>query len=244
MGNALFFRPPPPSYSLQTMTSPPLYYIYGVPCLWYPQKQAPGIIIYLHANATDLGQIQSVLFALSRATGYTVLGMEYPGYGVYHGSPSPQGCVRAGMKVISYLHKHARHVPLVLMGRSIGTGVAAQLCQQMFAHHQPPHALILISPFTSVAAVAGRLVDPNVANLVCGSTFDTAAVMPLLTCPTLLLHGTIDGLIPIDQSQTLLALSGAVIKKLAPLHHNDHNNLSWSTINQECATFLLGLSSV
>lgn len=241
MGNALYFRPPPPSYSLQTLTSPPLYYIYGVPCLWYPQSKAPGIIIYLHANATDLGQIQAILFELSRTTGYTVLGVEYPGYGIFSGTPSPEGCVRAALKIISYIQRHGQDVPIIIMGRSIGTGVAGQLCAHLYQQNRPPQALILISPFTSIAEVAATIVGNVPAALFCGSVFPTDAVLPTVTCPTLLLHGVVDKFIPIQHSQRLLTVSGAFIKKLVPLKDTDHNDLPWALINDEIKQFLLAL---
>src|SRR5438045_8236 len=73
---------------------------------------------------------------------------------------------------------------IVIHGRSLGTGVASQLA----GRHQPA-ALILESPFTSVASFAWRYGVPPVF---LKSPYRTDEVLPKLTCPILILAGRDD----------------------------------------------------
>src|SRR5262249_55404708 len=88
---------------------------------------------------------------------------------------------------------------IVIHGRSRGTGVASQLA----ALHQPA-ALILESPFTSIASFAWRYGVPPVF---LRSPYRTDKVLPKLTCPILVLAGRNDEIIPIEHGEKLHRLA-------------------------------------
>jgi len=75
------------------------------------------------------------------------------------------------------------------MGRSIGTGVAVQV-----AAMRSPSSLILISPFTSIKDVAKHLFG-NLSVLV-KERFKSVECASNVSCPTLIIHGKLDNLIP------------------------------------------------
>lgn len=75
--------------------------------------------------------------------------LEYPGYGARPGSPSKDSLEAAAAEVLEVVL--ARHpVAIYLIGESLGTGVATSLAA---SHPENVQGLILVTPFTSLAAV-------------------------------------------------------------------------------------------
>ena len=73
--------------------------------------------------------------------------MEYPGYGIYDGSPDAYQILIDAETVYDYLTK-VLSIPessIILFGRSIGTGPATYL-----ASKNNPCSLLLMSPFKSI----------------------------------------------------------------------------------------------
>src|SRR5438445_126322 len=80
---------------------------------------------------------------------------------------------------------------LVYFGESLGAAVALSL-----AVEQPPAALVLRSPFTSLADM-GRVHYPFVpAGLVLRDRFDSLGQVGRLTCPVLVIAGEQDRIVP------------------------------------------------
>ena len=92
---------------------------------------------------------------------------------------------------------------IILVGRSIGTGPALELaayaCQVL---GRKPASLVLLSAFESVKALVRSLLGRVAAFLVSDKLLNSE-VIKLVTCPTLLIHGKLDDLVPWQHSQTL-----------------------------------------
>ena len=82
------------------------------------------------------------------------------------------------------------------MGRSLGSGSAVHL-----ASKYNPSALILMSAFVSIRSVANNKVG-FLAYLL-KDMFDNLSKMPFVECPTFIVHGQKDSLIPVQQAQDL-----------------------------------------
>jgi hypothetical protein len=85
------------------------------------------------------------------------------------------------------------HIPekdIILLGRSIGSGPATWL-----ASVKNPGALILMSGFTSIKAVAKHLAG-SFAGAFVKERFKNKRFMPCLKCPTLFIHGKRDNVVP------------------------------------------------
>jgi pimeloyl-ACP methyl ester carboxylesterase len=232
MGNVLnsfLFPAPEPSYTYATIPSPPLHTIDGVPCLHYDLKRAErkGTIVYLHANGTDLGRIRKPLFTWSRDSQYEVIAVEYPGYGVHHGESTPENCIAAALRVLRYARRLSRErgTPLVLVGRSIGTGIASQIA---WRHPELYDRLMLISPFESIERMARSKV--GVFSVMFMHVLNTAHALQRVSKPLLIVHGRLDRLIPPDHAETLFRSSASPYKYLRILPASDHNLLDWDAI--------------
>ena len=126
-----------------------------------PPRDGHPLISYFHGNGGAL--VDSVpRFRMFAASGYGFLAVSYRGYGGSTGSPSEAGLMRDGEA--AYREARARGYEsdhIVLMGESLGTGVAIALA----ATHDA--ALVLDSPYSSavdVAAVHYRMLQGGYSN--------------------------------------------------------------------------------
>ncbi len=103
------------------------------------------LIIYFGGNAEDVHYLSE---PVSRLNAATVL-VNYRGYGRSSGQPLEQALVSDGRHIVHTLQKRWQPRRLIIMGRSIGSGVAAAV-----AAETSNNGLILITPFDSMLAVA------------------------------------------------------------------------------------------
>jgi len=118
------------------------------------QGQARRAVVF-HGNAgmaLNRGYYAQLLAGFTRSGPWAVHVFEYPGYGPRDGDPSEAAFVTAAVQAVDdLLHDHPE--PLLIIGESIGSGVASSVV------HQRPDAvaaLMLITPFDSMANVAGH----------------------------------------------------------------------------------------
>lgn len=162
-------------------------------------------ILYFHGNEEDLGHIHNLISALSNTLGgVAILAMEYPGYGIYNikGKPTVQRAIEAAESVYFFIREELNLSAsnIVLMGRSLGTGLALRLASQYSAA-----GLILISAFTSINDVASEVVRIRYIKKALSQRFDNLQAMKKVSCPLLMIHGKRDELIPIEHTKRLFA---------------------------------------
>ena len=113
---------------------------------------------------------------------------------------------------------------VVLYGRSLGTGLAAGLAAEMGGTKQAPDLTVLVSPYTSMAALATDHY-PWVPQVLLRYPMRTDALIAQIHSPLLLIHGTQDVLISPHHSDTLQALAPHAKKVLVQgAAHNDLQN--------------------
>ncbi|CAF1285718.1 unnamed protein product [Rotaria sp. Silwood1] len=208
LGRILFPAPNPPQYTL-TSHEEHLFWLPSdssstpIPCLLYsPPREAKLFIIWCHGNACDIGSMYMTLAALSRRLQAHALIFEYPSYGLLKGLTS--------LPSETSINNHAQHAYLfvrdklkwptdriIIYGHSIGSGAACHI-----AATQPVGGLILQSPYTSINNLVNEKIG-MLSNLVYSSFWDNHETMKHIKCPTLLIHGQLDTLIPSQHSQIL-----------------------------------------
>ncbi|MHC4911148.1 MAG: alpha/beta hydrolase, partial [Planctomycetota bacterium] len=145
-----------------------------------------------------------------------VLLIEYRGYGNCGGTPSERAIVADSLALIDLAagRPEIDATRLVYHGRSIGGAIAAQV-----AARRAPWALILESTFTHAGWFALRYGAPP---FLVTSPFRTKSVLPLLTCPILLFHGTADSIIPVAHGRKLAKIQpAATLVEFDGATHND-----------------------
>ena len=86
--------------------------------------------------------------------------VEYPGYGISNGLPSEELYDEVAFSVYKFVVNELKVPPskVMLVGRSVGTGVAVKLAARLQKLNTPVAALILQSAYSSIKAVAFDLV--------------------------------------------------------------------------------------
>lgn len=177
-------------------------------------------VLYLPGNAGNrLGRVQ-VAQAIADE-GFTVLLVDYRGFGGNPGSPSEEGLIMDARAAASFLRDEgfaAEHT--IYLGESIGTGVATAL-----AVSDPPAGLMLRSPYTSLDAVAKRQTGLPLGWIM-QDHFDTLSRIEAIESPVVVLAGESDTLIPLEQSKKVAARAPNLVD-LIVMPGAGHNDPVW-----------------
>ncbi len=180
------------------------------------QPAPEGVVFFLHGNAGSL-EGWFVNLDLYRRANLDLVMIDYRGYGkspcCITSEAQLHADVRAAWQAIApeYAGK-----PRVFFGRSLGTGLAARLAAEV-----QPELTILASPYLGMAALADEHY-PWVPKAVLRYPLDTAAVLPRVKPPVLMLHGTEDRLIDVSHARRLKALApAATLVEVDGAGHND-----------------------
>ena len=139
----------------------------------------------------------------------SVLLWDYRGFGRSEGKPSEEGLYRDGEAAWKWLHESvsANRLPAALLGKSLGSAVAIHTAAVYAAEAANPATLILDSAFTSMREVIAN-VAPVPIELI-PSLYESIGRVPAITCPTLVVHGGRDQLVPLRQGQRIYEALGA-----------------------------------
>ena len=197
---------------------------------WY-RKAGPTLVLYFGGNAEEVSWMLDVVNAEARDVSWMLV--DYRGYGQSGGSPSEKALVADALM----LYDHAVTLPgidakrIYAFGRSLGSGVAVAL-----AAERPLAALILVTPFDSLAAVAKRYYWYLPVDWMLKHRFDSIALAPGLETPLLALIAERDEVIPPVHAERLFDAWGGPKRKvvLAGASHNatDGHPGFWPAIRQ------------
>jgi len=170
---------------------------------WYvPAKNGHPLILYFHGNGGALAD-RVPRFRSLLASGYGLLAISYRGYGGSTGSPTQKGLMEDAET--AYLEARARGYDgdrIVLMGESLGTGVAIALA----ATHEAA-ALVLDSPYSSAVEVAAAHYAIFPVNWLMFDRFRSDLAIGGVHIPVLVVHGDEDEVIPIGLARRLFELA-------------------------------------
>ena len=162
--------------------------------LWLRKPNSRGVILYWHGNK---GSNQRCLHQAENlyGLGYDVFMPDYRGYGKSDGSIcSEEQLLADAQKVYDFLLLHYQEKKIVLLGYSLGTGIATHL-----AVENKPQQLFLVSPYKSMIAMK-NIILPFIPSFLMKYKFRTDEKLKKVHCPITLFHGTRDELIPYEHS--------------------------------------------
>jgi pimeloyl-ACP methyl ester carboxylesterase len=145
--------------------------------------------------------------------GFTVLLLDYRGYGGNPGRPSEDGLRRDAAAAAGYLRDHDR---VVYLGESLGAAVVTRL-----ATIHPPDGLVLRSPFESLPAVGRHHYPFLPVDRLLLDRFPVASLVGDLNVPTAVVYGDADSVIPPEQSRLVAERAGATVVVVPGADHND-----------------------
>lgn len=177
-----------------------------------------GVIVYFHGNGGNVRDWGQVGEDLTRYD-HDVLVVDYRGYGKSGGKIQSQEQLLADAEAV-YAYARARYeeTDIVLYGRSLGSGPAIRL-----AAGHPVKKLILETPFLSLRSIA-RESYPWVPAFLLKYPFPNEAWAPQVKCPVLIVHGTLDEVVPFASGEALRARFQAPVT-FVPVEGAHHNNL-------------------
>lgn len=170
--------------------------------LWHipPAGANSRVFIYFHGNA---GQIagRAERFRLLTSKGDGLLALSYRGYGPSAGSPTEHGLITDARAALAKADElgYARD-RIVLVGESLGTGVAVAL-----AAEEKVAGLVLEAPFSSASHVAASVYWMFPVSALMKDPFHSVNRIPRIRAPVLILHGTADTVVPIRFGERLYA---------------------------------------
>jgi fermentation-respiration switch protein FrsA (DUF1100 family) len=206
---------------------------------WYlpaPGDQSgPGVVVF-NGNGGDRAGRALLAIGLSRL-GLSVLMFDYRGYGGNPGTPSEKGLAADARAAQAWLAAQPEVEPdrIVYFGESLGAAVAIGLSVE-----RPPAALVLRSPFTSLANVAkvhypwlpvGRLLIDR---------YPSIDRIGSLSTPVMVIAGDRDDIVPESLSKKLYeAASDPKRYLLVPgTGHNDAELVDGDRMLEEVGRFL------
>ncbi len=168
---------------------------------WVPARNARGAALIFHGNAGNISHRIDYLTMFNRL-GYTVLIIDYRGYGKSSGTPSEEGTYRDAEAAWQFLTETREFKPqdVVIFGESLGGGVATWL-----AARHPPRALVLASVFTSVPDLGARIYPWLPVRLLARIDYNSLERMQQITVPVLIAHSRGDDIVPFTHGEALFA---------------------------------------
>lgn len=178
-------------------------------------------VLYAPGNGGNRLDRVSVAQGLADA-GFSVLLLEYRGYGSNPGKPSEPGLIEDARAAIEFLGRQGFEPERTLyVGESLGTGVVTAL-----AIEQPPAGLVLRSPYTSLGDMAEKASGGLPVGGLVRDRFDTLSRIPEVETPTVVLSGDADLLVPASQSASVAAAAGNLHREVV-LEGVGHNHEGW-----------------
>ena len=194
---------------------------------WYPaaSKNAPAIL-YLHGVRWNLtGQ----LFRIEQlhALGFSVLAIDYRGFGKSHGDLPSETTVYEDARIAWERFQVLQPDPQkrLIYGHSLGGAVAIDLAAELGQQSPVPvRGLVIESTFTSLADVATAVANTSLpVRWLLSQKFDSIDKIADIRMPLLVVHGLDDRYVPPRLSQQLFAAAQEP-KRLLLVPGASHNN--------------------
>ena len=193
-----------------------------------PEAGRPTILIF-GGNGDNIGAYAFLADDFA-SKGYGVLAVSYRGYPGSTGAPSETGLLVDGLAAFDWLADRTQG-PIVLLGRSLGSGVAVNT-----AAERQVAALVLVSPFLSVQAIASALYPYLPVSLLIRDSFRSDLRIKRVDAPKLFLHGDLDGVVPLASGRALYDLASGP-KKFSVQRGRGHNDIFSADLVAEIVDF-------
>lgn len=180
---------------------------------WVVNPTSAGpLVVYFGGNAEELSRMTHLV---ARFEATTVM-VNYRGYGDSEGSPTQDALYADAVAVVDFAQARFAGRPLILFGRSLGTGVAVHTAAQRTAA-----GVILMSPYRSIVSVAQGLYPIFPVRWLLRHPFEAWRWADALPQATLVVIADNDQVVPTHESEAFLdhlATSPDVVR-----HDGGHN---------------------
>ena len=183
-----------------------------------PPQAARARILYFHGNGGNLSNWSPIVAGIARR-GYSVLAVDYRGYGLSTGRPTERGLYRDVDAVLARPAAPSEAaLPLIYWGRSLGGAMAAYA-----ATVRKPDGVIIEAGFPSARAAVRASPVLAVLSLLASYRFPAGEYLNQANVPVLMLHGDRDRVIPFALGRELFEQVTAP-KEFVTIAGGDHND--------------------
>jgi pimeloyl-ACP methyl ester carboxylesterase len=176
-------------------------------------------VIYFGGNAEDVSTSLPLLAqAFPRHALYL---LHYRGYAGSTGSPTEADLVADALLLFDRVA--AYHPEIVVVGRSLGSGVALQL-----ASRRPVHRLVLVTPYDSILELAGRQFPWVPVRWLLKDRYESGLYAAKIEVPTVVLAAENDEVIPAWSTQRLVSRFAPGVASVRVIPGAGHNTISAS----------------
>ena len=210
---SLIYHPQPALQAVESLTLPVEGASLQVSVRLLPDAPA---LLYFGGNAED---VSGTLPQLARLfPDHALYLMHFRGFGQSTGEPT-EPALHADARAL-YEHVRRDHADVKLIGRSLGSGVAARL-----ASEQPVTRLALVTPYDSIENVAAEQFPWLPVRWLIRDRFDSAAVAGRITAPTALIAAEHDTLIRPERTERLATFFKPGVAHSVVVPGADHNDI-------------------
>jgi hypothetical protein len=203
---------------------------------WLMTPREPGphpAVLYFGGRSEEVSWVARDAGTLF--PGMTVLAMNYRGYGDSRGIPGEEHMVEDGCMLFDWLcsRRNVDKERIAVVGRSLGSGVAVQVAKE-----RPASAMVLITPYDSILAIAQRRFRGMPVSFVLKHRFESVKYASLLKAPTYILRAASDDIVPHSHTDQLVSqLTSVRLDETIP--DSDHMNIPYlPETQQRIARFL------
>ena len=177
------------------------------------------VLLYFGGNAEE---VSGFAMEARELPGVSLALFNYRGYGRSEGVPSEQALFADAVTIYDAVavRPGVDRKRIIAMGRSLGSGVATYLATQ-----RPLSAVVLVTPYDSIAAVARAKYPFALVDILLKHPFDSLARAPKIEAPMLALIAERDSIIAPAHAMTLVkAWRGPATSVL--IERADHNDIA------------------
>jgi pimeloyl-ACP methyl ester carboxylesterase len=189
-------------------------------------------VLFFHGNGEIVSDYEDIATLYTRI-GLNFMPVDYRGYGRSTGRPTIASMLADARVIFRYaqewLSSHHHSGPVVVMGRSLGSAAALEIVS---AYPDEVNGLIIDSGFADAVALLVRLGAPPPPRGFVDSQLRQEAKIAGYSGPTLIIHGTVDMIIPVQDAETLHRASPSPAKRLLKIDGAGHNNLMAVSLDQ------------
>jgi pimeloyl-ACP methyl ester carboxylesterase len=177
----------------------------------------PKALIYFGGNAEDVSR--SLPGFAAAFPEYALYFMHYRGYGGSGGSPSEEAIARDAMALFDKVY--ANHPQIIVVGRSLGSGVAVRLTSS-----RPATRLLLVTPYNSLEELAARQFRWFPVHWLLQDKFESWRYAAHIAVPTRLIAAEHDEVIPGSSTQRLYRHFAEGVASMQVIKGTGHNSIS------------------
>jgi pimeloyl-ACP methyl ester carboxylesterase len=181
------------------------------------ERAGPAAVVYFGGNAED---VSGSLPELDRAFPDRALYlMNYRGYGGSGGSPGEAELQQDALALFDMARR--RHPDIVVIGRSLGSGIAVRLAAQ-----RPVSRLVLVTPYDSLQALAAAQFPLFPVRWLLRDKYESNRHAHLVTAPTTIVMAEHDEVIPRASTESLAKRFAPGVAQLTVIPGTGHNTVS------------------